>query len=156
MPNGDPDFAHTTLPQLEALFAPLSEACHRFAKRHNIKIQKYYHEFPAWSFLFRHPAGGIGKIDLVKKSETTIGIWQYWWYDDYDRATRSIKTKEHAPFSVNDAQVATELESALTNILNWKFGDWDDVHGGYESSWHSTCTKTQFNALDEQYPVLKE
>ena len=128
----------------------------RFANRHNIKIEKYYHESPTWSFLFRHPSGGIAKIDLARKSESTLGIWRYWWHDDYDKATRSIKTEEIQPIPVSDADVNALLESALTTILNWNFGDWDGVHDGYESSWHTHWTKTQFEALDNDYPVLKQ
>ena len=156
MPNGDPDFADKTLPELEAFFAPFSAACQQFAKRHNIKIEKYYHQFPAWSFSFRHPAGGIGKLDLAKESESQLKIWEYWWHDDYDTATRSVKTKEHEPFGLEDIDVVEMLESALGNILSWKFGDWDNVHDGYESSWHGTFTKKQFEAQDQAYPVLKK
>lgn len=154
MPNGDPDFAETTLHEFEAFFAPISETCQQFAKQHNIKIVRYYHESPTWSFLFRHPAGGIAKIDLEKRSETTIGIWQYWWHDNYENATRSVRTKKHDPLSVHDAQIATELESALADVLSWESGHWDSVHSGYES-WHSHWTKSEFEALEQDYPTLK-
>jgi len=156
MPNGDPDFADSTLPKLEAFFAPFAKTCERFADLHNIKIEKYYHEFPAWSFLFRHPAGGIGKIDLVRKTETTINVWRYWWHDDYDAATRSIKNEETQPILAANANVDELLETSLSEILTWNYGDWDSVHDGYESSWHKHWTKDQFKALDNDYPVLKQ
>ena len=154
VPNGDPDFA-TKLPGLEAFFAPFAKACRRFAKRHKIKIEKYYHDFPDWSFRFRHPAGGIGSISLVKEPGSCLGLWEHWWLDDYDNGTRSIKTKEHEPFSIDGVDVVEKLESALVNILGWKLGDWDSVHDGY-ASWHETWTKRQFEALDRHYPKLKE
>ena len=94
MPNGDPDFADKMLPELEAFFAPFSAACHQFAEKYNIKIDKYYHQFPSWSFLFRHPAGGIGQIQLMKKSESQLVIYESWWHDDYDKALEVIANKE--------------------------------------------------------------
>ena len=155
MPNGEPDFAETTLPKLEAFFAPFANTCEQFAERHNVKIERYYHEFPVWSFLFRHPAGGIGKIDLVRKTDNTINLYRYWWCDDYDAATRSIKNEETQPILVTDANVDEMLETSLSAILNWKYGDWDGVYDGYES-WHKHWTKKQFMALDNDYPTLKQ
>ncbi len=155
MPNGDPNFDDTTLPKLEDFFAPFADACERFAVRHNIRIEKYYHEFPAWSFLFRHPAGGIGKIDLVRKTENTINVWRYWWQDDYDDATRSIKKEETQPIPAVNANIEQLLESSLARILDWENGNWE-VHDGYESSWHNVLTKDQFIALEKEYPILKK
>ncbi len=156
MPNGDPQFGEKTLPGLEAFFSNLAPLLERFASSHNLKIEKYYHESHSWSLQFRHPHGGVAKIDVVKHSDSHVRIWACWWHDDYDKATRSIKRFETEPLDIAFSVLERALESALATIASWEFGSWDSVHGGYADTWHKTWTKKQFAALDLEYPRLKK
>src|SRR5579872_732750 len=54
MPNGDPDF---NVKELERFFSALAPVLEGFAQRHNLRLEKYYHEEPSWGFLCRHPSG---------------------------------------------------------------------------------------------------
>lgn len=156
MPNGDPEFGEKSLPRLEAFFAKLAPLLNRFASKHNLKLEKYYHESSSWSLQFRHPHGGIAKIDVEKHSDNTVRIWACWWHDDYDKATRSIKRLETEPMDTAAAVLEVALDSTLARVVAWEFGTWDSVHGGYEDTWHRTWTKKQFAALDLDYPELKK
>ena len=60
MPNGNPKFNVEELPKLEEFFAPFSDELQRFAEKHNLLIDKYWHQFHSWRFSFKHPKGGIG------------------------------------------------------------------------------------------------
>jgi hypothetical protein len=63
MPNGTPDVHERTKPKYDAFFVPLAAQLTDFASRHRLRLEKYYHEAPMWSFPFRHPNGGVAKID---------------------------------------------------------------------------------------------
>jgi hypothetical protein len=152
MPNGDPDFHVNEEPKLEAFFGPIAEVLTDFSRRHNLELQKYYHQASSWDLTFRHPQGGVGKIDVCRYTDETIllndlrslalggkidayshtdakvFLASIWWYDDHDKLTRFIKHVKHEPIS-RDAQLLLEaLESSLKLILSWQFGQWDDQY----------------------------
>ena len=155
MPNGDPEFSDKVLPTLEAFFSPLAPVLEAFASKHNMKIVRYYHQSPTWSLQFRHPEGGIAKIDVERCANREVKIWACWWHDDYDRATRSIKRRDGRRTKVPCLDLEAALETTLTTVVSWEFGSWDSVHEGYEKTWHGTWTRNQFAAMDLDYPELK-
>ena len=147
MPNGNPDF---NVKELERFFSALAAVLEGFAQRHNLRLQKYYHQAPSWDFLFRHPLGGVGQIEVQRASEATISIVSDWWYDDYDAATRFIKSTTLGPMPVN-SEVTIKLENALSEVLSWRFGHWDEQHTR-GTVWRETWTKEQFEKLNAEYP----
>jgi len=150
MPNGDPDFGLKQKPELERFFGVIGTVLEEFAQRHNLRIEKYYHQSPSWSFLFRHPKGGIGQIEVQRASEATISIVSDWWYDDYDAATRFIRSASVGPVPLN-SELASGLEKALSELLSWRFGDWHERHTAY-TIWRKTWTREQFQKLLAEYP----
>jgi hypothetical protein len=140
-------------PDLEGFFAPLAAVLQSFGERHNLKLEKYYHEEPSWSFTFRHPSGGVGKISVIR-SRDEVDFDCAWWYDDYDTMTRHIKRmrKEHAPAQAE--VMGQELERTLPVVLSWQPGSWDEVHGG-NKVWQKTWTRDEFLRLSEKYPIPK-
>jgi hypothetical protein len=150
MPNGHPDFDVKERKELDRFFSALAPALEGFAQRHNLRLQKYYHQAPSWDFLFRHPSGGVGQIEVQRASEATISIVSDWWYDDYDAATRFIKSTTLGPMPVN-SEVTIKLENALSEVLSWRFGDWDEQHTR-GTVWRETWTKEQFEKLPAEYP----
>jgi len=149
MPNGDP---HFDVDGIEGFFSSLRSSIEAFAERHNLRIQKYYHDSPSWDLLFRHPARGVGKIDILRRDEMHVAIQERWWFDDYDSATRSIRVRNRDPIEARPAQVTMALESSLRNILSWKFGTWDSEHSGHDN-WYKTWSKAQFHELEKEYPI---
>lgn len=178
MPNGDPDFHLKEEPKLAAFFQPIAEVLTDFSQRYNLKLQKYYHQAPSWDFVFRHPQGGVGKIDVYRYTDETILLKDFhslapsgtsdvygqiddrvfltsiWWYDDYDKLTRFIKRVKHEPIHRDAQLLLAALESSLRLIVSWQFGQWDDHFSGYDS-WKKTWTKKQFEALSDDYPELR-
>ena len=139
MPNGDPDFGVKQKPELERFFGVIGTVLEEFAGRHNLRIEKYYHQSPSWDFLFRHPKGGVGKIGVERSIEATVHIRSIWWYDDYDAATRFTRSASVGPVPLNP-ELADGLEKALSKLLSWRFGDWHERHTAY-TSWRETWTR---------------
>jgi hypothetical protein len=156
MPNGQSGSRDEYLLQLAAAFEPVAQVLEKFGERHNLRLEKYYHEEPSWSFTFRHPSGGIGKIGILSRSTEGEGfdLNCSWWYDDYDSLKRHIKSfrKDHLP--ANPDILSEELERCLALVLSWVFGNWDEVHSG-NKTWKKNWTREQFLGLVERYPIPK-
>jgi hypothetical protein len=77
LPNGNPNFATEELPALEVFFRPLKPALERFATDHNLMIERYYHDLPAWDFRFRHPKGGeaYSAAPVSLPTAVLVGRW---------------------------------------------------------------------------------
>ena len=148
MPNGDLD--SKTRAELDGFFAPIAGALESFAEKHNLKLERYYHDAPSWHFIFKHPEGGVGKIDVSRSGEKTVRPSLAWWIDDYDRQERHVKLSTMAELPTEGAVILTELEAGLRLVLSWKLNQWNKTYGGY-GMWKKT-SKEEFQRLTDQYP----
>jgi hypothetical protein len=155
MPNGNPHFHSEEEPELEAFFARIADTSFSFASRHDLKLEKYYHDAPVWSFLFRHPQGGIGKLDLAREGRECLKIWCHWWRDDYETGVRFLKRIESPVFQSDASLLEGKLEEALGQMLSWKDGEWDSKHGGFKEDWQRHWTKAAFTAMENDYPAIR-
>lgn len=155
MPNGVSKESHCQkiIADYEAFFSPISELFVAFAKNNNLVVQKYYHDAPCWSLCFSHSSGGVGRIDLKRKSESILGISGIWWVDDYDSFTRRIKHTNKVECEPTPLAVEPHLRAALKSVLCFTPGDWSLVATGYERFWRKTWTKDQFDKLNSQFPL---
>jgi hypothetical protein len=151
MPNGSNDPAERA--ELEAFFRDLADALTDFANRHNMRLQKYYHDAPEWTFTFRHPQAGVSAIEVLRVGPELRRVDCCWWYDDYDKLTRFIRRHHGATVPRQAGNIQEELDVALSTILGWKFDDWGESHGGYKQ-WRRSYTKEQFLSLRNEYPEL--
>ena len=135
MPNGSPDFYEKDLPALEAFFAPIADVLNRFADRHNLMADHYYHQSPSWRYNFRHPNGGVASIDVMKESADSVKVHLYWWVDDYDRFTRFSRTSSSAEVRIGAVDLTSVLEEEFDRVLSWQPGEWTHIASGYENSW---------------------
>lgn len=127
MPNGGgPEFV-AQLPQLESFFSKIATVLETFAQKHNLKLEKYYHDFPAWSFLFRHPLAGLGHIQVTKKGDEAVTIAGMWWVDDHRTMTRASKDTITENVPADPIDLAEALEESLHQILSWPLGQWDET-----------------------------
>jgi hypothetical protein len=150
MPNGNPDF---NLEEVEQFYAPLTHILNNFAKKHNLNIEKYYHDGESWDFTFQHPQKGIAQIQVMKVEDIKLMFACAWWYDEYNEASRSVIHYHSEPMEVNLNTLNELLEAELERILNWKFGDWAEVT--HNSQWKKQFSKEEFETLDSKYPKLK-
>jgi hypothetical protein len=61
VPNGNPAF---NLAEQETCFAPLAQAIGGVAGKHNLLLEKYYHEGASWDLRFNHPRGGQASVTI--------------------------------------------------------------------------------------------
>ncbi len=157
MPNGHPDFAAKEKPLLDAFFRPIAPVLEELANQHNLRLTKYYHQFPSWGLTFKHPQGGVGQIELSKETDANLGIAACWWFDDYDESTRYIKWSGVKVIGMNPDDLVHELDLAFQAILGWQFGTWNEKHSPetFRTSWQR-FSKEQFQKENvELYPIPK-
>jgi len=135
MPNGDPDFDEKEFPVLESFFAPIADLLTTFAARYNLMLEKYYHQLPSWRLNFRHPKGGVSSLEVMRDSPGSIKVYRYWWIDDYDNFSRSIRRDETQAYELTNTDLNRILEEQFRGMLSWDRGAWTQVATGYESSW---------------------
>jgi hypothetical protein len=61
VPNGNPSF---DLAEQEAWFAPLAQTIGELGRKHNLLLEKYYHESFSWDLRFNHPRGGHASVTV--------------------------------------------------------------------------------------------
>ena len=154
MPNGDPNWHVNEFPALERFFAPLAEEIQQFASRHNMEIIRYYHEAPDWRLGFTPPQGGSASIDIRRVTDHSLKLFTIWFVDDFDAATRSMRTGKYPEHQVADVSLRAILKDALAEILSWKTGEWSQVARGYEPIWHEH-TREQFEKMAIHWPKLR-
>src|ERR1700719_5404086 len=109
MPNGDSGF-QVKERELEKFFQTVAGVLTQSSQRHNLKLEKYYHQSPSWSFTFRHPKGGVAKIEVSRESPDTLGLSSCWWYDDYDKLTRFARKTKSRSLPPTPRVLTDELE----------------------------------------------
>jgi hypothetical protein len=147
VPNGNPSF---DLSEQEAWFAPLSQVIGDVARKHNLLLEKYYHEGPSWTLRFNHPQGGQGSV-AVSNGGAVAKIGSVWHLDDYDRFTRFLHWRQPRDVPKEPDSVRRELEFEFSTLLTVPLGQWNQVASGYERVW-GQFSKTAFLAMAPKYP----
>jgi hypothetical protein len=150
LPNGgNPSFK---LSEQEAWFAPLSQVIGDVARRHNLLLEKYYHESPSWSLRFNHPRGGQASVSILNGGASSVAkVESVWHLDDYDQFTRFLHWRRARDVPKDSESVRRELEIELAAILAVPLGQWNQVAKGYERIW-GQFTKAAFLAMAPKYP----
>ncbi|MDH3298348.1 MAG: hypothetical protein OEM96_08765 [Gemmatimonadota bacterium] len=151
MPNGN-DWTREEWGAIEQFFARVGPVLSRFAAAHGLKIEKYYHNAPSWSLLFRHTSGGVGRIDVERTPAEQLRIWATWWMDDYGEGARFFKTEKSAELPASTLEDAPVLIDTLRMILGWR-KDELTPRRGYKATWHKHWTEEGFGQLDRKYPI---
>ena len=151
MPNGVPP-NDEGLAKLEAFFARLEPALSDFASSRNLAIERYIQDEPSWSFLFRHPSGGTGKLDLERVAEDSVRLRRYWWKDDYDEGIRYLRSESQVLGSVRRDEIADALSLALDEVLAWDPSSLTP-RGGMRDVWHAAFDEKSFRAMERRYSL---
>lgn len=154
MPNGhsnNPNYQNI-LAEYDVFFAPICDVLTNFSKKHNLLIQKYYHDAPMWSLCFRHPLGGQARIDASRSKDFKLTLSGVWWVDDFDKFTRSIKNTSPISCELREEEIEGNLSLVFKTILLFRHQDWSQVATGYKGIWDATWTKEQFEKLEDNWP----
>jgi len=154
MPNGDPDWGITEYPKLEKFFAGISSILEDFAAQHNLKIQKYYHQNSTWSLQFRHPQGGVGRIQTKKDGNRHVIVRLTWWLDDYEVRKRFLKESDGRKCSLDRSDLQPLLEEMLRRILSWTKADFDQTFDHPDPK-PDDAMLAQLERERQKYPIPK-
>jgi hypothetical protein len=136
-------------PKVIAWFAQYESLLMGFASRNNLAIAKYLKDSPSWHFVFAHPRGGEGRIDVTRVSEERLSVSATWYQDDYDEGTRSLKLWS-ASGTILPEGLLEELSATLGKVLAWSDNDFE-VAGGYREMWHRYLSRKQVEV--SKYPL---
>lgn len=123
-----------------------------FSSKHNLLIEKYYHDAPSWSFCFTHPQGGQAKLDLSINDQGELSISSVWWLDDYSQFTRSLRWGESEKIE-NTETLTSILERRLNDVLAWNLNAWSQVADDYEDIW-GRYSEAEFKAMTPDWPTV--
>lgn len=128
-----------------------------FSNKYNLKIRKYYHSGPDWSFDFRNNDSdycsvAIGYIPTTSKLSITNSCY----YDDYDHFTRFIKWGKGEYVEIT-ANYDSLLELRICESMTWK-KEHMKAYPDYEKTW-GKFSKREFEKMSDtgskfltQYP----
>ena len=137
--------------ELNEIFASISPTLLKFAEKHNLRADKYWHNFPSWRFSFKHPSGGLASIEVMAESNDFLKIYGYWWIDDFDSGSRYSKRYESELIQPNN--IFPMLENVFILVVNWDINSWSETTHGFKESWSKTFSKDQFLKLNDKYPT---
>lgn len=152
VPNGNPKFREEELPGLELFFSSIADTLNEFAAKHNLRIDRYYHQSPSWAFRFRHPKGGAASVEVMREADDSIMVYSSWWLDDYKAFTRFARGDEGVQSRMGDENLEQILEEQFRRILSWELGEWTEVVTGFEAAWES-AGKEYVEGDVERYPM---
>jgi hypothetical protein len=155
MPNGDYSLSREDWAKIKAFFADHSALLLAFATAHNLAIDEYYHDAPAWTFRFRHPKGGGAGIHVQRLDDSTIRIGKLWYIDDYDTFTHHTKSETSSELPLSQIDLREVLEESLREIATWNKTEMI-ASRGYEKFW-SRYSREEWTQMspDETLPQPK-
>jgi hypothetical protein len=137
-------------PEVVTWFAQYEPLLMGFAERNNLAIAKYLKDSPSWHFVFAHPKGGQGRIDVTRVSEEGMTVSGVWHSDDYDVGTRSLKTWD-ALGETQPERLLETLSATLQKVLSLSGENYAVVAPGYKAMWQKYMTREQVEK--SKYPL---
>lgn len=153
MPNGTPHW-EKKLPKVEIFFGKISKVLEDFANDHNLLIGKYYRQWPAWTFIFRHPKGGSGKIEVEKAGSRSVIVRSSWYIVNFENSTWFVREPKGVKCSLSHDALLRVLEDTFQQIISWEKDDLKAV----KSKHYNGCKQYVKEEYEEQlnkYPVPK-
>ena len=141
------EWAEKELPIIKEFFEKISNNLNQFAKDHNLRIEKYYHDIPGWEFLFRHPEGGQCYIEILKSDETHVTLMAAMWINEFDSDIAYDKHTNRILCSIDGKELINKLNEILNKVLSWKKRDMEKFQ-----SKKTTMTKEELEKDLERYP----
>jgi len=139
---------------LEA-FRRIALAVEAFARRHDVRVDRYPKGKPAWELRFMRGRGGEAAIVLSYREPQghVLDVSAVWWVDDFaarTRRVRSVKVGTHYARD-GDSALVRLLEDAFIRIGGWTDADLGPARGPYRD-WARTHTAESFAAQRERLP----
>jgi hypothetical protein len=104
-------------------FDKLAPDLARFAERHSLHVERYKRGFSIWTFMFRHPKGGVASLQLSihlarDTGDLRAAVLAHWWVDNADEQRRLAADFAAVRLeSLEAAEVLETLERVFARVL---------------------------------------
>lgn len=145
--------------RLDREFSSYKDLIELFAKKYNLRIEKYFHDFPSWDLTFQRKDGVYGRIEILFRTEQNDGFDLYLilWQDDFESTTRKLREIHRGTFFNTQPknQLENELEKIIEEIKKIQINNLDKVYGPYKE-WKKTWkNNAEFLKASQIYPIIK-
>lgn len=122
-------------PEIIDAFRDVAPTVERFAREHELLIERYRRGKPAWELRFAREAGGEAVITLSYRERTghVLDLSATWWLDDHATRTRRLRSDKVAVYDRRAGSVVLrdQLEQALRRIDAWTVDDLGPPRGPF-------------------------
>jgi len=137
------------------LFEEYKETLSKFGEKHNLFIEKYPHDGPAWFFYYRRPNKGYCMIEVMAHEDGRLSIFAYWGFSDRKELKEYLAKIRMHDLWINNQELEVSLERVF-NELNSKterdINDIQDLSFAFKS-----CPEEHYDDFFDwaNYPVCK-
>jgi hypothetical protein len=122
-------------PEIIDAFRDVAPTVERFAREHELLIERYRRGKPAWELRFAREIGGEAVITLSYRERTghVLDLSATWWLDDRDARTRRLRSDKVAVYDRRAGSVVlrNQLDQALGQIDSWTLTDLGPPRGPF-------------------------
>jgi hypothetical protein len=119
-------------------FRAIAPTVERFAREHDLLIERYRRGKAAWELRFARSAGGEAVITISYRERTghVLDLSATWWLDDVEGRTRRLRSQKVAVYErrASPATLLEQLNAALTMIDGWTVDDLGPPHGPFPTA----------------------
>lgn len=137
------------------VFEAIDPCVSAFVHAHNLNLQKWFKEVPAWGIFFQHPKAGVGQIVIAPGSAGHTRIWWTWYIWDYDSESGWDVWREERVIKASEEEIIGCLKSALEEIVSWTESDLTRSYSHPPGFWKSHFSKERFEEYRNKYPLPK-
>ena len=123
-------------------FRNVAPTIERFAREHELLIERYRRGKPAWELRFAREVGGEAVITLSYRERTghVLDLIATWWLDDADTRTRRLRSDKVAVYDRRAGSVVLrdQLGEALRRIDAWTVDDLGPPRGPFPAWTNAT------------------
>lgn len=141
-----------SLSEIEDFFSPVYAGIQNLADRRNLLLEKYHQDAPVWSLLFRHPKGGVAKIDLLRTDEGKVALSAVWWKNDFEASTRYLKWFDEVIVEKECEAIVAGIADLLDSVLAYPDDAWSKTVGGFKLLWDASG-RDSVEGEGRQYPL---
>lgn len=140
----------------EVLFERYKDTLTKFGEKHNLLIEKYRHDGPAWFFYYRRTdKKGYCMIEVIAYEDGRLAIFAYWGFSNRKELKEYLAKIWIPDLHINDQELEVLIEKVF-NELNLKTEkDINDVKDlAYVSkTWDTAQHDINFDGAN--YPICK-
>ena len=122
-------------PEIIDAFREVAPTVERFARDHELLIERYRRGKSAWELRFAREVGGEAVVTLSYRERTghVLDLSVTWWLDESDNRTRRLRSEKVAVYDrrAGAAVLRDQLAEALRRVDAWTIDDLGPPRGPF-------------------------